>query len=159
MAEDNMKLVFNLTRFEMQYPEFVRTTAPKIANEVILKEVKKRMTDFKYSQKIIDSTTVENFQIDSLGNLEFDVLSDYKSETNFDVALAREKGTVDHFVKPVAKKALAFIFQNATAFSKGHWVKGITASNVVEKTAEELQPVFQQRLNEKTDEFLQGSLV
>ena len=107
--EDNMRTVFNLTRFEMQYPEFVKSIAPKIADEEILKPVHSRMKDFGYSQKIIDSTRIENLQISNLGELEFDVVSDYKSELGFDVAKAREKGTIRHFIKPVNAKALSFI--------------------------------------------------
>ena len=158
VEEDNMRLVFNLTRFEMQYPGFIQTMAPKIADETILKEIKKRMGDFRYSQKIIDSTRIQNFKIGSEGNLDFEVISDYKSDSGFDVSKAREEGTIDHFVKPIIAKALAFIVQNGTAFSKGHWVKGITASNVITQTTEEMQPVFQQRLNQETDNFLKGEI-
>lgn len=165
MSQDNMRTVFNLTRFEMQYPDFIREIAPKIANDEILKPIKKRMKDFGYSKKIIDSTRFENLQLDNFGNLEFDVVSDYKSDDGFDVAKAREEGTVDHFIKPVTRKALSFILQGATglissfrAFSKGHWVRGITASNVITKTIEEFTPIAQQRLNEETDNFLNRSL-
>ena len=159
MAEDNMRLVFDLTRFEMLYPEFIKTVTPKIADEVILSEIKKRMKDFRYSQKIIDSTRIENLQTDNKGNLEFDVVSDYKSELGFDVAEAREKGTIRHFIKPINAKALRFILGGfVVGFSKGHWVKGITASNVIEKTVAEMTPIAQERLNKETDEFLSRSL-
>lgn len=157
--EDNMRTVFNLTRFEMQYPEFVRSIAPKIADEEILKPVHSRMKDFGYSEKIIQSTRIENLQINNLGELEFDVVSDYKSELGFDVSKAREKGTVRHFIKPINAKALRFILGGfVVGFSKGHWVKGITASNVIEKTVAEMIPVAQQKLNEETDEFLSRSM-
>ena len=157
--QDNMRTVFNLTRFEMQYPEFVRVQVPKLAEQTVLAEVKSRMRDFGYSQKIIDSTRIDGLSIDSVGNVEFDVLSDYESESGFDVSEAREKGTIRHFIKPDRAKALAFIIGGfIKGFSKGHWVKGITASNVVEKTAAEMTPIFQERLNEETDAFLQRSL-
>lgn len=159
MENDNMRTVFNLTRFEMQYPEFVRSIAPKIADEQILKPVHSRMKDFGYSEKIIQSTIIENLQINNLGELEFDVVSDYKSQLGFDVSKAREKGTVRHFIKPINAKALSFIAGGfIRAFSKGHWVKGITASNVIEKTVAEMTPVAQQKLNEETDQFLSRSM-
>lgn len=157
--EDNMRTVFNLTRFEMQYPEFVRSIAPKIADESILKPIHSRMKDFGYSEKIIQSTRIENLQISNLGELEFDVVSDYKSESGFDVSKAREKGTIRHFIKPINAKALSFIVGGfIRGFSKGHWVKGITASNVIVKTVAEMIPVAQQKLNEETDEFLSRSM-
>lgn len=159
MASDDMKLVFNLTRFEMQYPQFVRTISPKIADEEILKPIHQRMKDFGYSEKIIQSTRIENIQLDNLGNLEFDVVSDYKSENNFDVSVGREKGTIRHFIKPINAKTLSFIVGGfIRGFSKGHWVKGITASNVIEKTVAEFTPIAQQKLNEKTDEFLNRNM-
>jgi len=154
-----MKLVFNLTRFEMQYPQFIQSIAPKIADEEILNPIKSRMRDFGYSQKIIDSTRIENLQISNLGQIEFDVVSDYKSELGFDVAEAREKGTSRHFIKPINAKALSFIVGGfIRGFSKGHWVKGITASNVIEKTVAEFTPIAQIKLNEETDLFLQRSI-
>jgi len=154
-----MKLVFNLTKFEMQYPQFIQSIAPKIADKEILKPIKSRMKDFGYSQKIIDSTRIENLQISNLGQIIFDVVSDYKSESGFDVAKAREKGTIRHFIKPVNVKALSFIVGGfIRAFSKGHWVKGITASNVIEKTVSEFTPIAQIKLNEETDNFLQRSI-
>ena len=156
---DDMRLIFNLTRFEMQYPNFVRTIGQKVADEEILKPIHSRMKNFGYSQKIIDSTRIENLQIDKLGLMTFDVVSDYKSETNFDVAKAREEGTVAVFVKPVIKKALSFIAGGfIRAFSKGHLRRGITASNVIEFSVDELTPIAQVRLNEETDNFLQRSL-
>ena len=159
MTQDSMKLVFNLTRFEMQYPEFVRSIAPKIADEEILEPIKSRMKDFGYSEKIINETRIENLQISTAGQIQFDVVSDYKTASGFDVAEAREKGTVRHFIKPINAKALAFIIGGfIKAFSKGHWVKGITASNVITKTVEELSPAAQSRLNNETDSFLQRSL-
>jgi len=159
MAEKDMKLVFKLTRFEMQYPNFVRSIAPKIADEQILKPVHSRMKDFGYSEKIIQSTRIENLQISNLGELEFDVVSDYKSESGFDVSKAREEGTDDHELPKVPGRIYSWIAGGfIRAFSKGHWVKGITASNVIEKTVAEMIPVAQQKLNEKTDEFLQRGM-
>lgn len=153
-----MQLMFRMTKFGMQYPRWVEDHGKKLAEEIILTEIKKRMADFNYSPKIIKATTIEEVTFNTDGFMDIAVDSDYKADTGFDVAEAREKGTKDHFVAPVIAKALSFILQGATGiigsfrvFSKGHWVKGITKTNVIEKTIKELTPRLQARLNEETD--------
>ena len=159
MADDGMKLVFNLTRFKMQYPRFVETVGIKISEEEILRPIHARMKDFRYSPKIIASTRIEDVEITNDGRLIFDVISDYESEGGFDVSLAREEGTKRHFIKPVVAQALRFILGGfVVGFSKGHWVKGITKSNVIAKTIEEMIPIAQARLNQETDDFLKRTI-
>ena len=156
---DPSKKAFLAMRIQVQYPRFVREEAKKIAEDVILKPLHSRMKSFGYSEKIITGTTIENIIINRTGSMSFDVVSDYDSESGFDIATAREKGTVSHFIKPINAKALSFIAGGfIRAFSKGHFVKGITATNVVQKTVQEKIPEAQARLNEATDRFISRSL-
>jgi hypothetical protein len=149
--QDVMKLVFNVTRFEMQYPRFIEGMARKIIDEEILQPIKTAMASFGYSQKIIDGTTIENLFVDDNGFIQFDVVSDYKSESGFDVAKAREEGTRGHFIKPKNAKALVWIVGGfVKAFSKGHWVKGITKSNIIKKTTEARFPIAQERITQES---------
>ena len=149
-----MRLLFNVTRFEMQYPRFIEQTARVIIDEEILQPIKIEMRSFGYSQKIINETTIENLLVDNEGFVQFDVVSDYKSDTGFDVAKAREKGTKEHFIKPITKKALSWIVGGfVKAFSKGHWVKGITASNIISKTIEIRFPIAQERIIQESIVF------
>ena len=61
--------------------------------------------------------------------------------------------------KPVNAKALSFVVGGfIRAFSKGHFVRGITATNVVQKTVQEKIPEAQARLNEATDLFISRSM-
>ncbi len=159
--EDIFDFVFRITNWEMQYPEFVKKKGIQLVNEIILPEIKKRMKDFNYSQKIIDGTNVINVEVHEEGFIEIEIESTLIVNNGFDAATAREEGTKRHFIAPIRAKALSFILQGATGlisafrvFSKGHWVKGITKSNVIEKTVEEMTPVIQQRLNEETDRSL-----
>jgi len=156
---DSSKRVFLIMKTQVQYPRFLREQAKKIAEDVILKPLHSRMQSFGYSKKIIDGTTIENLTIGRNGTMSFDVVSDYASESGFDVALARETGTRSHFVRPVNVKALSFIAVGLIrAFSKGHWVRGITPTNVVRKTVQEKIPEAQTRLNEATDLFISRSM-
>ena len=156
---DFSKRAFLAMKMQVQYPRFLREQVAKIANDEILKPLHSRMKDFGYSQKIIQGTTIENLTIGRNGTMSFDVVSDYTSESNFDVSNAREKGTSRHFVKPVNAKALSFIAGGfIRSFSKGHWVRGITATNVVQKTVQEKIPEAQARLNEATDLFISRNM-
>lgn len=117
------------------------------------------MKSFGYSQKIIDGTTIENFEIGRTGTMSFDVVSDYESESGFYIAKSRETGTSSHFVRPINAKALSWIAGGfIRAFSKGHWVRAITPTNVVQKTIQEKIPEAQARLNEATDAFIARSM-
>lgn len=148
--QDVMKLLFNVTRFEMQYPRFIEETARRIIDEEILQPIKTAMKSFDYSEKIINDTTIENLFVDGNGFIQFDVVSDYKSESGFDVAKAREEGTKDHFIKPVAKAAISWVAGGVRQFSKGHWVKGFTKSNIIKKTTEARFPIAQERISQES---------
>jgi len=159
LSVDPSKKAFLAFKTQVQYPRFVREEGKKIADEVILKPLRNRMKAFGYSQKIIEGTTIENIIVNRTGSMSFDVVSDYDSELGFDVAKAREKGTKSHFIKPINAKALSWIAGGfIRAFSKGHFVKGITATNVVQKTVQEKIPAAQARLNEATDRFISRSM-
>ena len=157
--QDTMDLVFKLTRFEMQYPRFVQDRAFELCEEIILGRIHQKMRELEFSQKIIDATRLEFVKIDTDGFIDLKIISDYQSDTGFDVSLAREKGTVRHFIAPVVASVLSWIVGGfIRAFSKGHWVSGITKSNVIEKMTEETMPIVQARLNADTDAFLDRSL-
>ena len=145
-----MKLVFNVTRFEMQYPRFIEESARKIIDEEILQPIKIAMKSFDYSDKIIDDTTIENLFVDGSGFIQFDVVSDYKTELGFDVAKAREEGTKNHFIKPLVKAALSWLAGTIRLFSKGHWIKGFTKSNIIKKTTEIRFPIAQERITQES---------
>ena len=157
--QDVMGLLFNVTRFEMQYPRFIEQSARKIIDQEILQPIKIAMKSFDYSNKIIDGTSIENFFVDGNGFIQFDVVSDYKSELGFDVAKAREEGTRDHFIKPAVKASLSWIIGGVRLFSKGHWVKGFTKSNIIKKTTEAKFPIAQERIIQESVIFFNRMVV
>ena len=152
-TDDEMKTVFNLTRFEMEYPRFRLDTVTLLLNDVMLTEIHARMRSFYYSPKIIESTRIQNITVDNNGNIDYEIISDYTSEKSFDVSKAREEGTKRHFIKPVFKLALSWLAGYVRLFSKGHWVRGITKSNVIKKTRKQYEPKIQKMLDDATDNF------
>ena len=152
--DDVMKLLFDVTRFEMQYFRFIEQTAKQIVDEEILQPIKTEMKKFGYSEKIIDGTTIENLFVDDNGFVQFDVVSDYKSESGFDVAKAREKGTKRHKLPKVKGRTYSWIVGGfIRAFSKGHWVKGITKSNIIRRTTEARFVIAQERITQESIVF------
>ena len=149
-----MRFVHKMVSWEMQYPRFVEREALKLVKTIMLPVIKKRMKDFGYSRKIIDTTIVSRVEVDTDGFLDVVIESDYMTAKGYNVGTGREKGTKDHFIAPRIKKALSWIQDAIRRFSKGHWVKGITASNIIEKTIEEYTPQVQNRLNEATDQSI-----
>ena len=158
-TQDVMKLLFNATRFEMQYPRFIEQTSRQIIDEEILNPIQTAMRSFGYSEKIIDGTFIDNLFVDGNGFVQFDVVSDYTSELGFDVAKAREEGTKRHFIKAVVKVALSWVSNNVRMFSKGHWVKGFTKSNIIKKTTEAKFPIAQERITQESIKFFNRTVV
>jgi len=63
---------------------------------------------------------------------------------------------IDHLTflsMPVNKLALSWLAGYIRLFSRGHWVRGITPSNVIEKTISAMEPKLQQILDERTDQY------
>lgn len=141
-------------QFQLTYPKQILGKAEKHLNEILIPAIKAKMKEKEYSQKIIDSTRIGSVDIDmDIGNIIYDVICDYVTVTNFDISEAREStGTVRHFIKPIKKKALRFIVGGfVVGWSKGHWVKGIIASFIIEDTMKEMQPIIEQRLQDEGD--------
>lgn len=144
-------LLFNVIRFDMQYLRFIEEISHTIINEEIIIPIKSEMKKFNYSEKIIEKTIIDNLIVSDDGFVQFDVISNYETESGFDVSAAREKGTKTHFIKPKVKLALSWIIGGfVKGFSKGHWVRGITKSNIIEKTIELRFPIAQERISQES---------
>ena len=156
-SNDALKILFNLQRFDMTYSRFLDVEVKKLVEKIVLPVTKKLMHDFRYSQKIIDGTRVGNIDVDSEGFLKFEIISELDRD-GYDVAKGREEGTRDHFVSPTLKKALRFFIGSIIGFSKGRFVKGITRSNILEKSIEITNIQLQAELNEISDNRLKEML-
>jgi hypothetical protein len=152
--EKTLKRLFNISRFQHQYPGFLETRGLAIANEVVIAPMHAKMKAAKYSQKIIDSTRVKDFQIFGNGVMEFTIVSDYETEDGAEVAKFREEGTKRWWNKPVKKLALSWIAAAVRAFSKGHWMPARPGTHIVKNTIAEKAQMAQDRLDKETDDLL-----
>ena len=106
-----------LTQIKLQYKDFIKERLRIRAKQYILTPIRAEMRKNKFSNKIIMNTNLGDIRL--IGNKKFriEVISEYQVD-GFDVALAREKGTKDHWIEPagqsqaVHKKALQKITQS-----------------------------------------------
>ena len=150
----SLDVLFRTQKFTTQYPSFAKSKLEELANKIILDEIHETMRSKNFSQKIIDSTYVKSVDITS-GEIE--IVSDYKSESGFDVAKAREEGTRDHNVKPKGK-VLSWIGNGARMFSRGHWVKGLPEERIIEKTAQKKSKKLNDAWVKEQDKFFEEML-
>ncbi len=127
-------------------------SAERWVNELIVDKITDKMRENNFSQKIwmgtkILSSSIENNQI------IVTIQNYYFSETGFDVAIAREYGTKDHWIRPRLKQALSWIKEGKRLFSKGHIVSGIKSLLIIKNTVKEQIPEVQNRINQDVEEF------
>lgn len=134
----------SLQVLKLQILQFQATVVRDIANEITIFVIHAKMRAAGFSEKIIDGTILDNIEIIGNKKIRFHIRSEYFSSTGFDVAVAREEGTDDHFIKPVVKKALHG-GSDWPFFSKGHEVSGIMAFFIVRDTVKETAPRVQEQ--------------
>lgn len=154
-VEDVNEYLFNLVRFEQQSPRFIEDAVKRIAQEEILEPIKTKMKQKKYSQKIIDGTTIENIVVDGSGFVQLDVISEYDTEKGFDVATAREEGTKAHIIRPRNPNGvLRWLTKTGEQiFRKFARNPGIKGSHIIRDTVKSRMPIFQQKLTDEIVEF------
>lgn len=165
MTQIHLRSVQDLDRFQLkvkmlraQFPNFQETTVMRVAEETILDEIHKRMRDAKFSEKIINGTVIQRIDIlDDKYRIWF--RSEFFSPSGFDVALAREKGTRDHFIAPVDADSLSWVGEDGTRrYSKGHTVTGLPALMIIANTLREFTARLLAGVNLRTQNWLDMNL-
>lgn len=147
---------------KIQFPQFQAHTLNRLVDSMILKTIHERMRDFGYSEKIIDGTKVSGINVISNKRFRIFFRSEYFADSGFDVALAREKGTTRHFIEPISigspffKKPEALHWDD-NKFSKGHFVNGIPASHIIERTLDEVAESFLDEYNRAKKAWIEQS--
>lgn len=153
-----MDLVFKLTRFEMQYPNWVKRESLDAVNKEIVDKIREKMEKKGYSKKIIERVRAEFVTIDTDGFVEIDIISDYETDEAFDVAKMMEEGRIAYRVVPIIKKFLHWITLGVSIFAKKSDIPAKPAGDDVKDIMEEMEDVAQDRLDDATDNLLAHSL-
>lgn len=134
--EDIKQFRTRLQVLKLQLLQFQATVVRDIVEEITIFVIHAKMRAADFDEKIIEGTLLDDIEFKGNKKIRFHIRSTYFSSTGFDVALGREEGTDDHFVKPVVKEALHGP-PSFPHFSKGHEVSGIMALFIVKDTVEE----------------------
>lgn len=153
------ELKINLIRFSHMYQGFIENKAKELANKMIVDPIRDEMERMGVHRKIWESVVVQSVKFDKIsGIITIRIHSEYFAENGFDVALAREKGTEDHMIKPKGKinggaDVLSWIQGGNRRFSAGHVVSGLPRLNIIERTVEEMEYELQQKLYEEYERW------
>jgi hypothetical protein len=153
--EDIPKIRKKLTTVKLQFPEFLAVTVRDIGANLVLKRIHSRMRQAGFSEKIIRGTILSNIEILSKSKVRLHFKSEYFSETGFDVALAREKGTTKHKVEG---NPLAFEINGQTVFATEAYPEGIIALEIIGTTLDQMGPEFKEEYAKRRDDWMRRNL-
>lgn len=148
----------NIRVISLQLIQFQAISIRKLANQIILDDIQKKMESENFSKKIIQNTFIDNIETRGTRVITLHFRSVLFSESGFDVAVAREQGTKDHFINPTVKLALHWIEQGRSLFSKGHQVSGLKALKIIHGTVSEKGKILQEEYEKELTQFLNNSL-
>lgn len=149
-AIDRYKL--NIAHMSNNSNDFLILKTKELINKVIVDSITNRMQFHEFHQKIWMNTDVRDVKIE--GNfIRATIHNEYFSDSGFDVAVAREKGTKDHMIRPRLKLVLSWISQGKRLFSKGHVVSGIKSLYIISNTIKTNTVIVQEMLNKEYSEW------
>ena len=128
----------------------IQKNAVKNASDDVLKEIKRKMKQEKFSIKIINATFLG--KTDRAGSImKQHFISNYVADTGFDVSDAREEGTT-HPNPTFPKKpggVLRWIAKSGDViFRKKSHPKGMERLLIIEKTLKESQTTINEKISE-----------
>ncbi len=131
--------------------EFIRKQAPIIADRTIGEGIRNVARQQKMPKRYAQAL---HFDMDGMTLICW---VDFKGEHDEPLDLWFEEGTKRHFIAPLTKKALRWIQGGVARFSRGHWVRGITARHVFKNGVRQGMPKFLRQLEAETTEFLENT--
>lgn len=145
------------TRFQHLYKDFLKTKTTELVNKLIVDPIVEEMRRNEVSRKIYENVVVNKVKVNNDG-IYINIHSEYFAESGFDVALAREKGTEDHWIRPTESKdgKLHWLQNGVWASSGGHIVSGLPKLNIIELMIEKGEYELQTKLNEEFKKWKQS---
>lgn len=137
-------------RFQHLYKDFLKTKTTELVNKMIVDPIVEKMRVNGVSRKIWENVEVNIVRVTDDG-IYVNIHNEYFAESGFDVALAREEGTEDHWIRPTESKdgKLHWIQDGKWASSGGHVVSGLPRLDVISLIIDKNEYELQTRLNEE----------
>ena len=145
----------NIAHLKNNTNDILLRSAERWVNELIVDTIQDKMRENNFSQKIWMSTKIISSRIEN-NQVIVTIQNYYFSETGFDVAVAREYGTRDHWIRPRLKQVLSWIQQGKRLFSAGHIVSGIKSLLIIKNTVKDQMPEVQNKIDEDMQEFVEA---
>ncbi len=155
---DIKKFRLKTTSFKIQLLQFQSVTLRKFADIIIVDKIHQNMKDAGFSEKIIDGTFLNNIELRGRTKARLFFVSEYFSDTGFDVALAREEGTEKHKVVAGEGKVLPIPTSNGLIFRKSANPDGILALFIVSSTVKQMTEPLQDEYNNQLNMWYQQNL-
>lgn len=130
----------------------VLRSAERWVNELIVDKIQDRMRSNNFSQKVWMGTKILSSRIEG-EQVIVTIQNYYFSDSGFDVAVAREYGTKDHWIRPRLKQVLSWIHEGKRLFSRGHIVSGIKSLLIITNTVREQTAEVQSKINQDVTDF------
>ena len=163
-----------LESYPHRVEEWLRKNAIAVAHRTIGEEFLRLCDDRGMTQRYKQSLVIESHVTG--GGVKLKIYVDYKDRDgkNIPLDLYFEHGTRDHWIEPKSKKALHWIdtggsspqaiyskgdFSQAgvSRFSKGHYVKGIEARNIMTDTHKNGYPMFRKELMRQLRDYMEST--
>ncbi len=141
-----------VAHFKANLNDVTLRSAERWVNELIIDKIQDEMRKNNFSQKIWMGTKIISSGIER-DKIIITIQNYYFSESGFDVAIAREYGTKDHWVRPTLKLALSWIQSGKRLFSQGHIVSGIKSLFIIKNTINEQMQEVQNKIREDVENF------
>ena len=145
----------NIAHLKNNTNDILLRSAERWVNELIVDTIQDKMRENNFSQKIWMGTKIINSRIEN-NQVIITIQNYYFSETGFDVAIAREYGTRDHWIRPRLKQVLSWIKGGKRLFSAGHIVSGIKSLLIIQNVVRDQMPKVQDKIDEDMQEFVEA---
>jgi len=146
------------TSFQIQLLQFQSVTLRKFANIIITDKIHRNMRDAGFSEKIIEGTFLNNIELRGRLKARLFFISEYFSDTGFDVAVAREEGTEKHKIVAGEGKVLPIPTSDGLIFRKSANPDGILALFIVASTVKQMTEPLQDEYNRQLNMWYQQNL-
>jgi len=161
-VSDLKKLNKKLKSVIVSLPTIRKFALERAADEAILTAIHRDMETNNFSKKIIDSTFVGSVDVTDQGKkITVHFISDYVSDSGFDVSKGREEGTRDHDVFPKKPDGwLTYIDPNTgkRVFRKHTHPSGIQRLLIIENNInsnkQKFQESYQKEISSKLEQVL-----
>jgi len=155
MADDLYLSALRTQSLPFRIEEFTDYKILDIANGTLVKAIRDEALLKEMPRRYIDNIHAE------FDGTELWIWVDFKGKKLEPLDLFFEEGTKRHKIKPIRKKALAFLEKGAIGivtgirrFSKGHWVSGIEARHIFRDGFKKGYPQFKKKLTQELESYL-----